>query len=127
MAMLRREGFRHEGYVDVVDAGPQVHVERDTIATIRNSRRAYLAPKLAVATSAGDYLVSSDSLGDFWVVPRRAVLAGGELMIDGTIPSAPGEAVRACPVRYEAEACAPRGADETLIISRASDSVPASR
>ena len=127
MAMLRREGFRHEGYVDVFDAGPQVHVERDTIATIRNSRRAYLAPKLAVATSAGDYLVSSDSLGDFWVVPRRAVLAGGELMIDGTIPSAPGEAVRACPVLYEAEACAPRGADETLIISRASDSVPASR
>lgn len=128
MAMLRREGFRHEGYVDVFDAGPQVHVERDAIATIRNSRRACLAPKAAAAASARDYLVSSDSLADFWVVPRRAALAGGELMIDGAIPEAPGASVRACPVSYDLEGWAPpRAADEILIISPASDSAPTSR
>lgn len=113
MAMLRREGFRHEGYVDVFDAGPQVHAERDAIATVRNSRLAYLAPGPAAPTSAGEYMVSSDSLADFWVVPRRAVLDGGELMIDGTVPSVPGKTVRACPVSYEAESSAPpRKSDE---------------
>jgi len=38
MAMLGQEGFRYEGYVDVFDAGPQVHVERDSIGTVRDSR-----------------------------------------------------------------------------------------
>ena len=38
MAMLLEEGFRHEQLVDVFDAGPQVHVERDRIRTVSENR-----------------------------------------------------------------------------------------
>jgi arginine N-succinyltransferase len=36
--MLEQEGFRHQGYVDVFDAGPTMQVERDQIRTVRKSR-----------------------------------------------------------------------------------------
>ncbi len=40
LALLEREGFRFEGFVDVFDAGPQVHVPLNQIRTVRDSLRA---------------------------------------------------------------------------------------
>lgn len=67
MAMLGQEGFRYEGYVDVFDAGPQVHVERDSIETLRNSRTG------TVSIRAGDdetvpMLVCRDDFARFRMV-----------------------------------------------------------
>ena len=35
--LLETEGFVHDGYVDIFDAGPTLHVETDHIATIREA------------------------------------------------------------------------------------------
>lgn len=43
MNLLEREGFRHQGYVDVFDAGPTMQAERSAIRTVRKSRRAHVA------------------------------------------------------------------------------------
>ncbi|MDX1757431.1 MAG: arginine N-succinyltransferase [Marinobacter sp.] len=37
LAMLEREGFRHQGYVDLFDAGPTVEAQRDRIHSVANS------------------------------------------------------------------------------------------
>jgi arginine N-succinyltransferase len=70
MAMLLDENFRYEGNVDVFDAGPQVHAERERIRTVAAS---FTVP----ATSAGrpgPLLVSNQDLAGF-----RVTMVTGEL------------------------------------------------
>lgn len=43
MQLLKSEGFRYEGYVDLFDAGPTMQVEMGDIATVRNSHNASVA------------------------------------------------------------------------------------
>jgi arginine N-succinyltransferase len=43
MKLLEAEGFRHQGYVDVFDAGPTLQVETAQIRTVRESRLEPLA------------------------------------------------------------------------------------
>ena len=38
LAMLKREGFRYQNYVDIFDAGPTIEVPKDQIKTYRASR-----------------------------------------------------------------------------------------
>jgi arginine N-succinyltransferase len=96
MAMLKGEGFRFEGYVDVFDAGPQVHAERDAIATVRNSRVAGVATR-----PASLHLVSAGDLASFRVTTASAFLRDGELTLDRRAIAALGlsrdDRVRACP------------------------------
>jgi len=105
MAMLRREGFRHEGYVDVFDAGPQMHAERDSITTVRQSRRTAVASDRGTAsTPASPCLVSVDDLAGFRVVETLGSIGEGETSLDpaaiATLDLSPGMAVRACPMAY---------------------------
>jgi len=65
MAMLLAENFRYEGTVDVFDAGPQVHAERDRIRTVAES---FVAPATS-AGQAGPLLVSNQDLAGFRVTP----------------------------------------------------------
>lgn len=37
-AMLESEGFRNEGYVDILDAGPTLECFRDNIHAVRQSQ-----------------------------------------------------------------------------------------
>lgn len=41
--MLEEEGFTHEGYVDIFDAGPTLQCERLQIRTVKESRKAVVA------------------------------------------------------------------------------------
>lgn len=105
MAMLRSEGFRHEGYVDVFDAGPQMHVERDAITTVRNSRPAALASRTAgPAASAIPHLVCVDDLARFRVTTAPASLSDGEIALDPAAAAAldlsADTMLRACPMGY---------------------------
>ncbi|MDP8994402.1 MAG: arginine N-succinyltransferase [Pseudomonadota bacterium] len=43
MRMLEREGFTHDGYIDIFDGGPTMSVATDQIRTIRESREEVLA------------------------------------------------------------------------------------
>jgi len=63
MAMLLAEDFRYEGNVDVFDAGPQVHAERDRIRTVAES---FVAPAAAAGRGA-PLLVSNRDLAGFRV------------------------------------------------------------
>jgi arginine N-succinyltransferase len=47
--LLEREGFRHQGYIDVFDAGPTMQAERAYIRTVRKSKRAQIVEIRAVA------------------------------------------------------------------------------
>jgi arginine N-succinyltransferase len=89
MALLKSEGFRYEGYVDVFDAGPQMHCDRDQIATVARSRRgavASLSPNAAPA--AASWLICTEELDRFRVIMASGLAADGEIALDG-------EAVRA--------------------------------
>ncbi|MCC7040870.1 MAG: arginine N-succinyltransferase [Burkholderiales bacterium] len=63
-AMLEQEGFRHEGYVDIFDAGPTLECYRDNIHAVRQSQL------LPVALEAGD--ATDDRRDDVgWLVCNR--------------------------------------------------------
>lgn len=76
-AMLETEGFRHQGYIDVFDAGPTMQAERAQIRTVRKSR---LLPVTEVrqVPSRLSYLVSNTSLAAF-----RITRTGVEETSDG--------------------------------------------
>lgn len=75
--MLEQEGFRHQGYVDVFDAGPTMQVERDQIRTVRKSR---MLPVLDIrpVASRKNHIASNTALKNF-----RATLAALEETEDG--------------------------------------------
>lgn len=83
MAMLLDEGFRYENHVDVFDAGPQVHAERDRIRTVAESRVRAVQP----AAGMGDthVLACTLELEDFRVVRARATLSEGGAALDDVV------------------------------------------
>lgn len=122
MAMLASEGFRHEGYVDVFDAGPQVHVDRDSIATVRNSRLASPVRRASPAAPASDYLVSTDSLAGFRVAHARAFHRDGAIALETATTAALAlsgtEVVRICPVAYgDADGAAATERSPAIVLS----------
>ena len=80
--MLEQEGFRHQGYVDVFDAGPTMQAERETIRTVRKSRMVNVLDIREVATKF-KHMISNRSLKDF-----RIVLAGVEESEEGVVITA---------------------------------------
>lgn len=71
MNLLEREGFRHQGYIDVFDAGPTMQAERAAIRTVRKSRRATVTG-IRQPVSSTQYMISSTSLPDFRIVYTKA-------------------------------------------------------
>ena len=80
--ILKKEGFRYTGYVDIFDAGPCVQTNIDQIKTINESQRVTLA-QLSERESdlAGEpsYLISKAQLDDYRIVraPARVLVNGG--------------------------------------------------
>ncbi len=83
MAMLKDEHFRYENHVDVFDAGPQVHAERDRIRTVAESRLLQVQP--APAMGEAHVLVSTLDLDDFRVARARATLGEGMVELDDEV------------------------------------------
>jgi arginine N-succinyltransferase len=77
MQLLETEGFRHQGYIDVFDAGPTMQAERARIRTVRKSRRAAIARLKPVAAKPA-YLIANTARAAF-----RSTLAGLEETPDG--------------------------------------------
>jgi arginine N-succinyltransferase len=99
MAMLLGEGFRFEGYVDVFDAGPQLHCNRDQVATVRSSRRAAL---IAGEPGAGiQSLVAVGDLSRFGVVAAPVEQRDGDVALPSaaaaTLAAQPGDILLHCP------------------------------
>jgi len=99
MAMLMDEDFRYEAHVDVFDGGPQVHVQRDHIRTIRETivRPVSSHPSALVSP----LLISNRSLEDFRVVQTVGAISSDAVLIPGDalarVGVCCGELVRAAP------------------------------
>ncbi|MFS0826337.1 arginine N-succinyltransferase [Pseudomonas phoenicis] len=101
LAMLEREGFTYQGYVDIFDAGPAVECETARIRAVRDSQTLVLA----VGTPGDDatpYLIHNRQREDCRITAAPARLAAGTLVVDP--PTAKrlrlgaGDSVRAVPL-----------------------------
>lgn len=75
MRMLEKEGFTRSGLVDIFDGGPTVTCARDTIRTIRKSRK--LGVRVGAIESNApvcDMLVSTGSISAFRTIRTNVVL-----------------------------------------------------
>lgn len=77
MQLLELEGFRHQGYIDVFDAGPTMQAERSQIRSVRKSRRAEIIAIRPVEAKPA-FLIGNTRLSDF-----RATMGSVEEMGDG--------------------------------------------
>lgn len=76
LALLEREGFRFEGYIDIFDGGPTVQARVGDIRTVQNSRPANIAAITETdAEGAQGALVSNARLPDFRVCRSRLTVA----------------------------------------------------
>lgn len=84
MELLKLEGFRNQGYIDVFDAGPTMQVERGQIRTVAQSRFATLERTIPDGDVIGGirYMIGTTKLSDFSMTyaPLQEV-AGGRVAI----------------------------------------------
>ena len=66
LELLKQEGFRFDGCVDIFDAGPTITCPLDQIRTVRESTRATVAEVVAAIESA-EFMISTVHLDDFRV------------------------------------------------------------
>lgn len=79
MHLLKTEGFNHEGYVDLFDAGPTMQAKRSTIKTVRKSKKEKV---VAIKENVGDtYIISNVRLADFTVARGGLEKAEGGVII----------------------------------------------
>ena len=81
LAMLKREGFSYQGYVDIFDAGPAIECETSKIRAVRESQTLVLA----VGTPGDDatpYLIHNRKREDCRITAAPARLAAGTLVVD---------------------------------------------
>jgi arginine N-succinyltransferase len=64
LELLRREGFRFEGCVDIFDAGPTIHAPTEHIRSISESRRPTLE-RIVDHIDAGDMIICNARADDF--------------------------------------------------------------
>jgi arginine N-succinyltransferase len=86
--ILIEEGFYHEDYVDVFDAGPTLQAERTRIATVCGSKKAEVAAVGPVPT-AKRFMIGNTKLANL-----RFVLDGVQENEDGTVVVSPETANR---------------------------------
>jgi arginine N-succinyltransferase len=100
MAMLLAEGFRYDGHVDVFDGGPQIHIARDNIRTVMDSRPLRIAGN-GRQRPAVPLLLANTRLEDFRVVESEGSLEDGAAIVSDQTRRAlgvqAGDMVRAAP------------------------------
>lgn len=81
LALLIAEDFAYEAHVDVFDGGPQVHVERDRIRTVRECRA---LPVRIASPGAGarPLLIAGGALDGFRVVEAVGAMAADKVLLD---------------------------------------------
>lgn len=110
LKILTAEGFTHEGYIDIFDAGPVIEAPLSKIRSVRDSQ----ALALAIGTpddQAPIWLIHNRRLENCRITAAPARLAGNSLVVDRLtakrLQLQPGDSVRAVPLlRSQAQAVA---------------------
>ncbi|MHC8321004.1 arginine N-succinyltransferase [Pseudomonas sp. GB2N2] len=104
LKILTAEGFTHEGYIDIFDAGPVIEAPLSTIRTVRDSQ----ALVLAIGTpdeQAPIWLIHNRRLENCRITAAPARLAGNSLIVDRLtakrLQLQPGNSVRAVPLQNQ--------------------------
>ncbi len=84
LSILEREGFEFNGMVDIFEAGPVIQAHRDSIRTVRESRRAAIVEIRELPANTEPMLVCS-TVPDFRAImtPLSTVNGGVRLAADG--------------------------------------------
>lgn len=97
MKMLEREGFTHEGYVDVFDAGPSMQSETKAIKTIQESQLLEVAI-VEESVKTDKWIISNTVVSDFRVVFAPLEIIEGKACICKNVAAAlrvqPGDRIR---------------------------------
>jgi arginine N-succinyltransferase len=88
MQLLKSEGFRYEGYVDLFDAGPTMQADRHLIRTVRKSLNAEV--KAIRDVTSEPYMISNTRLEDFTIVAGYIGHENGGVAIDTSTAKALG-------------------------------------
>ncbi|MNI81357.1 Arginine N-succinyltransferase subunit beta [compost metagenome] len=101
LKILTTEGFAHQGYIDIFDAGPVIEAPMSSIRTVRDSQ---VLP-LAIGTpddQAPLWLIHNRRLENCRVTSAPARQIGNSLVVDRhtakRLQLQPGDSVRAVPV-----------------------------
>ncbi len=78
--MLEEEGFTHEGYIDIFDAGPTLQCERDQIRSVRESQKLVVRDVVSQLDGAHHMLCNS-TLADFRILRAPVAIDAGEVVI----------------------------------------------
>lgn len=103
LALLKTEGFRYDGYVDIFDAGPVIACDLDRIRAVHDSQLLRIAE--ANADDAGEgplWLIHNRELANCRITAAPARLVDGDLEVAAAVIAAlqlrPGAIVRAVPL-----------------------------
>lgn len=101
LAMLKEEGFRDEGYVDIFDGGPTLFADIDDLRSVREGVDLHVRAPQAGDPPGERRLLAAGSGEAFRAVAAPAAVVDGVLVLDGSvlqaIEVAPGARVRALP------------------------------
>jgi len=83
LRMLEKEGFKHNGYIDLFDGGPSVDAKLTQIKTIKDSQVTKVEISNDIQESDETYYISNSSLQNFCMIMAKGRLsAQGNLLID---------------------------------------------
>jgi arginine N-succinyltransferase len=85
--LLEWEGYAFSNVIDIFDGGPLMSVQRDSIRTLRESRRMRIEPASQLA-GAKRALIATPRIQDYRCVSAHAVVAGGVAQVDPAVLAA---------------------------------------
>ncbi len=72
--MLKKEGFRYDGYIDVFDAGPVVHCRREQIQSVRDAKTYSVKITDKIINPNQRYLISNRNIESYRIIVQPANL-----------------------------------------------------
>lgn len=78
--MLEKEGFRHDGYVDVFDGGPTVQCHRSLIKSVEEAATRTVSIG-ALAAGSPRHIISNGAIGDYRITVSHAQLDGEHIVL----------------------------------------------
>ncbi|MDX2072990.1 MAG: arginine N-succinyltransferase [Alphaproteobacteria bacterium] len=85
--MLEAEGFTHQGYIDVFDAGPTLQANRATIRTVRKSRKLPVA-EIKNIDGASTHMVGNTRFDHFRIAPAAIEIGKDGVAVDAALAEA---------------------------------------